>query len=625
MINRARIQWRNFVCVFAAMVSVSVVMPLSAQQPAGAAGKNAVLEAIPENATAFLAIRNIRELDTNLVAFAQQLGLPVGPEGIWPGLVQFLMEQGFNEGFDTDGSFAAVVLDCRRVESLDQVSRRLALMIPATDPDRLAQSLGGEREGDFYTLQLLGSPSIAATKGKFLVAAQEAETVREILTADGRGVIGSMSPDRLQAFERNHVLGWAALEGVSPQIRKEVLDALTGVMMMGGGDLDAVNELTKFIDAVTEGSFGIKLDVRQGILFSGAVRAKQDSEVGRQMLATPAATAPLLLGLAAEPTVLALGQMLAPDDPSADESIKKVLEMLLSGVMLEDALTPEQRKQIEASLISMMKSTESFSLALTNLPGQDDLGLVGFTKVVKVRNSEATIEEFKRFLDQARQLLIAAARGEGLADDEVEAVTQLIQWKQGVEQVNGATVNHLLIDVAGFPDMDPATMAEIKKIVGREGLLFRVAPVNETQVAVTFGGGAPRLSRVIEHVRKGETPLNDSREIRRVADRLPRENLVAEGYLNVDQLLSMIVGVLNAVGQPLPFPIMLQDAAPLAMTCTRFDGAAQEVHVLIPTELVASAKTVVEQVMMMMMMGGMDGGQPGGPHEPAPPPGGQLQ
>ena len=85
----------------------------------------------------------------------------------------------------------------------------------------------------------------------------------------------------------------------------------------------------------------------------------------------------------------------------------------------------------------------------------------------------------------------------------------------------------------------------------------------------------------------------------------------------------MATAVMNQVGQALP-PIALQNAAPLAFTATRLEGAAAEYNLLIPIELAVSIRTEVMKVMGMMMMGGMQQGQQPGQGPPVTLPGGEL-
>ena len=58
------------------------------------------------------------------------------------------------------------------------------------------------------------------------------------------------------------------------------------------------------------------------------------------------------------------------------------------------------------------------------------------------------------------------------------------------------------------------------------------------------------------------------------------------------------------VGQPMMFPLMMRNAAPLAFMFTRVDDTAQEVHLLVPMELVVSVRDAILPLMQMMMMGG---------------------
>ena len=58
-----------------------------------------------------------------------------------------------------------------------------------------------------------------------------------------------------------------------------------------------------------------------------------------------------------------------------------------------------------------------------------------------------------------------------------------------------------------------------------------------------------------------------------------------------------------AVGQPLPLPLALKKAAPIAITVTQVDKPARQFDLLVPMELATSVKEMAMPMIGMMMMG----------------------
>jgi len=112
----------------AAMWAQEATAPSPATKAAPPADPTAVLKVIPENATAFLAVRNLQEFDQDIIDVAIKLGIPLGPNGVFPGVLD-LMKSNLQiaAGLQDNSSLAAVVLDCRQVQSFQDIPARLVV------------------------------------------------------------------------------------------------------------------------------------------------------------------------------------------------------------------------------------------------------------------------------------------------------------------------------------------------------------------------------------------------------------------------------------------------------------------------------------------------------------------
>ncbi len=580
--------------------------------PAAPADPVALLKAIPADATAFLAIRNLGEVNKDIVDMARTLGFLLGPppQAMFPAPLDWLKEQmGIRQGLDETGGVAIAVLDCSDAPSMDEMANRLVLLIACSDGEALVAALNGEKEGEVLTVEIMGEPYVAAVKGGFLIAGQTPEVVKAVVQNGKGGVLTAMSPDRVKAFADHDLFGWAALRGISPQIRQEVMQSFTGLMAMLNpqamdAQADAGKELAKFLEESQEFSGGLAVD-RRGLNFSGYFRSKPGTELGARMAGTKAAEGPMLLGLANEPTVLSLGAVVSAGRSEA--SLRKLLDAVLDESQPREGISAEQVKALKDALVRVTVGVEGVSLSVANLPPDGAQGLASMSAVLRVKDSRQWMESAVNSFELLKQVVVQAARAEGLDEQAVQGVVDGIAWKVKAEQSGELAIDHVTLDLRGFPGVGEAELDQLHSLLGPEGLLLRVAAADDRHVVATFGTGVERLAVLADAARKGESPLSGSESIQKVATRLPEGPRLVEGYLNVDQLVSLVTGALMRVGQPFMFPLVLRNAAPLAFVVTRVDDTAQEVHVLVPMELVVSVRDAAMPLMQMFMMGGGGG------------------
>jgi hypothetical protein len=226
-----------------------------------------------------------------------------------------------------------------------------------------------------------------------------------------------------------------------------------------------------------------------------------------------------------------------------------------------------------------------------------------------------------------KQLAIDTAKKQGQPDDKINPIADAIQWKEKAESIEGATVDHFVVDIDKLPrdengNPNAEDIEKIKSFVGKEGVLIRVAAMADNHVVVTFGGGQKRFSQVLELAAKDDPGLAQTPTLRVVTARLPKGPRLVEGYLALDQLLDFVMTTAAQMGQPIPIPLQLRNAAPIAFTVTKVTDTSQETQVLVPMELMVSVKDLIGPIMMMMGGGMQPPPEPS--EEPAPPPTGKL-
>ena len=586
--------------------------PATATAPALPPDPIAVLKMIPADATGFVVLRDMKELSNDVVTLAGTLGLPMGANGLFPAPLDWLKETaGIQAGLDETGSVALVLLNCADVQNSEEVAKKLVVLVPTNDAKRLLQMLQAQpdsQDKDIYAVNLMGQASVATPKGRFLIVCQTPEALKAAMKAEGEGIVKIMSPDRVAAYGACDLFAWGDLRGFSKPLRDGVKNTLLGMMAMaqpGAAEKgqESVQKLEKFIDESREVSLGLSLG-RSGLNISAYFRMDPASSMGAEMKASKASTDSLLVGLPDEPTVFALGIVVSHGEKS---KVPDLVDTVLTSAGVSGHFGPEQTTALKDSLTKVFGGVHLLSGSLANLPADAKLGLLSAVFVAQVDDSDEFLTQSRKAFDVVKDVVnsTAAKAGDKQPDTAAAAksVADAIQWKAKAEQVAGLSVDQIVVDAAKVPDVTPEDVQQIKGVLGPEGIVVRVAAVDKHHVVFVFGGGQERFAKVVDLAKKGEAPLGKG-AIQALNKRLPAGPRLVEGYLHVDQLLKLVTGVMAQSGQQQTMPFVMRNAAPIAFCVNRVSDSAQEIHIVLPTELILSIREAMAPIMQMFMGGG---------------------
>lgn len=591
--------------------------PVATPKPAPPADPIAVLKQIPANATAFVAIRNLVELDSDVTAVTKKLGFDLEQMGI-PNLLTMLQEQiEIKDGLNTNSGVAMVLLDCSQVKESAEIQKRAVMIIPTTDPDKMVEAMKGTKEGSTYKFQMGEFEGAGIARNGFLILCKDAETLREVEQVKDDGIAKALSPDRMKAYNSSDIFAWISLRGISKDIRTEAINTIKGLLLFaqasstGGADQleTSMAQITKFADECKELSLSVSLDQKVGLAINFAMRAMPDTELARQIAATKPLTSSALAGLPDEPVVLAMGISGGAGNPLYEKSLKDQLDQVLTPDVLGEIVDEAQIAALKESILKLVPSFESMGLSISGLPPEGQDGLIAVTMVGKTANSQQAQAEVRKLAATIKDMIIKVAVKEGgISEEDAKTVADAVQWKENAEKLSGAVVDHLTVDLSKLPDTEPEQIDQVKGIIGQEGILIRVAAVGDKHIVVTFGGGPKRFAQVMDLVQKGQAPLAERKTIKMLAERLPAEKRVGEVYFSIDRLLALVMDISTRSGSPMPFPLSMKEAAPIALVMNQTDEAAYEGTLLIPIELAQSVVEAAQPFIQMMMMGGAGGG-----------------
>ena len=119
-----------------------------------------------------------------------------------------------------------------------------------------------------------------------------------------------------------------------------------------------------------------------------------------------------------------------------------------------------------------------------------------------------------------------------------------IEYRPSVETSADVTIDHLVVDLSGFEDIDKEAVA---RILGPDGALARMGVVDGKTVVMSFGGGLARFNKLVAMVRAGEAPLALDAAIARSAGKVTGRRWF-EVYLSVDRWVRLVSQMHRADG-----------------------------------------------------------------------------
>jgi len=549
-------------------------------QPAPARGADAdVLKAVPENAWGVLIIRNLGELDQKLMALFQQLNVPP-----MSGLMLAKGSLGLAEGINDNGSAAVIFMPGAAVMAEPQKS--LAILVPTTDYAALTKNLAPEDAGEGISKVMIAmEESYIAQHGGFVVAGPAPESVKAILSAaNGPGLGAAWTPHQLERFKQDDITLMLNLKSVLGD--PAIAGMIVGMAAMSGQQVtqEQLQEWETVTITLRLEKDGARLGVYMGF--------KEGSETAQIWATGETTTKSMLTGLPGEQYVFAFGTL--QDAASAQKMAEKIEKDFQKNMaMLPPEVDRAKMTETIGLMSGMFRDMRDLSVSVTALPTGAD-GLVGFAKVVTFE--KGAVEKCGKIAE------ILQAVGAAVPMPEVQQALKAIKYSAGEEKVGGVNVDHLVIAVDQMEGVDQESFQKFKKVVGGDGLLFRVAAIDDKRVVATLGGGSTRLQHVIELVQGNAAPLSANEGIKKAAAMLSN-NRYFEGYLAADNAVNLASEIAKAVGEePVPFPVPAVD--PLAMVMSPAGKSAVQTDIAIPMSFIVAAKNLATT---------MQGGGGGGP------------
>jgi hypothetical protein len=547
----------------------AALVPAAQAQPAEAD----LLQAIPSDAAAALAIRSAANLDEKVISISQQLNLP--PNSL---LTMAKSAMNLGPGINDKGGVAVVLLG---LNNPGNPMEGLVVLVPVSDYAGFTANMNTAPVGEGYegisSATISGEASYVTQYGAFAGVAPLAEPLRQLLAGAGKTTIGkTWTPYELERFAADDVTLWINMEAVlaSPMVQ----GALQMVAGMGGGmfNPEELKETRSFVVSLRLENQGLRL---------GFYNSFQEGSPSAQLAHSVQPTADsLLTGLPDDDYLGAFGMRASKEGMAKYARI--VSAMLANPLLAQQAqMDPAKLQRISELLTQMVSGVRGVTIGVSSLPGGPH-GQYGFAKVLTFEsNAAGATANIKELIET---LLSGVPAAEGQLNPR-----ELVEYKQAAETLDGITVDHLVVHLHKAPDIDPVDLTNVRTVLGEEGVLFRFGAIDDTRLVATFGGGAARFQQVAALAKAGEAPLANNEGLKSSAALLPNERIL-EGYFAVDQFTAAVNATRESLGVGARMPYLGELNAPVAVAAWPVPPAGMQADCVLPMPLVSAIK---DQIM----------------------------
>ncbi len=529
--------------------------------------RDSILDVIPADALFVVTARHLAGIDEKVATLLRQMDMPfpfTPSDSLYAAF-------GLMEGIDTTGDAAFVGTAPADTAGSEPI---FGLILPTTDFTALIQPLQPkEADGGLFSIQFKGKPAFAREVRGYAVMSESKSFIQGLLKSTIRQ---RWSTHQLQRYAENDVGFYIDVAAIAanPTIQKDLSPGLWSREKMAA------------LSSLGQVQYSLRLDERGLFVQALARTTLTDAKVAGGALSFD--------GLPAERYALALAASIN------GELVTQFMGWLTALIESEapSEVFPVLKIILDTSR-TMSADAENVRVSINGLPQGAD-GLVCATKLVATRGpASAWIERFAEGVAKLKTALT------GLNDEQAAKAAEMFAFRKDAETVDGVSVHHVHVNLEGAPDVD---YPKLQAVIGREGLLIRVAAVSDRLAIIHVGGGPARFEQVLAAAKNGSAALGSDAGIQKTVKLLP-DRPFASAFLSLDGLLPIAFNIGEAMGDPPPPVKLAPIGAPIAMAIVDLGGGAYEATAVYPVELIIAVKNAVMETIARSM---------GGPPQPTP-------
>ena len=576
---------------------------------AGAETAPPVLEQIPAGSLGFAVVQNIKATASRADKFIKDIGVGkfVPPGGV---LAFIKGAANLGEGFNADGGLAVAVLDPQQF-GLDV----LALIKPGAQPPKPSdipvvvfvpgsgvQEVFGQLAkpaGKYFHVTLPNMPLVATHHNGYVILSPSQAAVEAVLKAK-RTAADEMPKEHAAVIARSDVAYYLNMKVAGPVISGllKVLEKEFAGMPAGAMPVDPqavlglYRTLISQMDALTVtaklGAEDVSVDFMLSFL--------PDSGLTKVAAAYPGKTTPSVARLANLPYVMAMATVV--------ENSKEAQE--LSDEMLSGLFGKNMPKAMRDLMTRMQKvaSSNITGFQMVAGGGPQGKGLFGAAVLIECKDPKGV----KSMLADVAGLIEGAIKSMAPNDPELQQLK--IAYSNNIETIGTITVDAITITHPELENMGARDREQMKKVLGEDKVLIRVATIDAKTVAVTFGGSSAFFTETVRAAKLGGRIVS-RKDAKALAKRMPAK---PTGFMlfSVGNLFEVINTGMQVMEPDASMPFKISTKDPIVIS-GGYMGTASHVIFSVPTKLI---KDAVEAI------GGFFGAMGGS--VPLPPPNGDF-
>ncbi|MCK5113350.1 MAG: hypothetical protein KAR11_01145 [Phycisphaerae bacterium] len=557
---------------------------------------SSLLKVIPSDCMGYAAATNFKDMVTNIERLGRQLGFgdeldAVAPIGLLQTAAMFLS---IGEGFNPNGGLAVVIPNLEKLgfdpaalgrgEEPEDPEMPFVFLVAGTSATGILPQAEKMEDG---SMMLMGMPvPIYTAKIGDYVAFSPSQKALALMK--GETLDATLGKEEKSVLTKNDIAIFYNLKVAGPFVATMMEnadgaeDSSLGVTVELGAILKLYGSFLKQIDGL---AFGVTLG-EEGISCEFYESFKPGSDLAKVVSAYKALGKPLMDRLPNLPYVLALGASVSCAGEGKQMSAvgMQCLEML---VKMGDMTIPED---IKAKII---KVDGEFNDLLTGVQivagpanGEGIFGLSIVMNVTDAGKAKALLQTEVDLITQLVQALLEQKPNEDLASLK-------FTYKAGAETINDAAVDTIEVTFDKLNTRTEKQKADMKKALGEDQILFRVAQVDPKTLVITFGGAKSYMSASIDAARKGGTIDKDPNVLKTLA-KLPAKR-VATMVLSTQNMYNLVQAGMVLMGEKsdLPAEFKFQCAQPIGIGWALSGENAVKGTIYVPIGVV---KDVVELI-----------------------------
>lgn len=608
--------------------------------PMGAAA-GPVLTIIPEQASLFVAVKNITDMTGKVDTLLTDIGL--GMMAAEPLLKRITEQENFGPGFNANGGFALVVLDpallgykpeefAEDKETGEDKPAPLVYVVPCTDLKTLWLDANASQAEGLTRLEADGEVVYGKLVGGYAVLGEGPKSVNLVAETQAKRALAKMSKPHLAVANQADVVVYADVKALQPWIKaladkaQKNMDAGQGMAgpwgmlpMRAQSSLKFWVRMAEQMDALT---IGLNVN-KNGLVINRYVTFAPQSKMARMTADLRMSTGVKLTQMPNLPYVLAAGSAdVTSFGPQSQAACKEWLAEMLNNLPA-DKVSKESKDRLGQLAVDVYSQVKSVRVFVGGAP--KDSGVFGAAIILNTDKPDAILEKMPEIIKLKQEVvnaLLASVKGgmAGMAGmGPMEASTApsaaeskvTLKYTPAALNVAGVSVATVDVDSPKLAQMEPDEKAKMAKVFGEGQVRVYIAKASDKSVVITFGGAQPFLTEVIAAA-KGGRDLSADAAVATSVKEMPSD-VSSLAVFSVPNLLQQIKNGVSTVAGPeelqnSPLGMLeLKPGAPVAIGRSVVENG-DSARVFIPTEMLGD----LIRAVMTAQMG------PGGPGGPGP-------